>query len=152
MEIGVTLKEVPESVDRSKWPVVPSYTEVKLELERGLQLLEKYKKAVSETGVPGFFIRALASYADLINNAQALCKSDAAFKASIPKDHLKALDEGGRFLKKTIEGGKYAKVTSSVLYYTLFAHSHTLLCSSFLSTAKIPKMIVGWTPPQKRAS
>ncbi len=50
MEISFTLKEIPASVDRSKWPVIPNYTEVQEELEKGLQLLEKYKKAVTDEG------------------------------------------------------------------------------------------------------
>lgn len=50
MEISFTLKEIPASVDRSKWPVIPNYTEVQEELEKGIQLLEKYKKAVTDEG------------------------------------------------------------------------------------------------------
>lgn len=106
LEISDTLKEVDDDVDRSKWPVVPNYTEVLEVLMQGLALLDKYKTAISKDGVPGFYIRTLVGFLDLVNQTLALCKSDATFKNCIHKDNLRALEKVGRFAKSNIEGDK----------------------------------------------
>lgn len=88
--------------------MVPVFSDVQVEVDKGLQLLAKYKKAVADNGIPGFYVRALARYLDSLNALEALSKSNSDFRGSIPKDNFKAFDGALRFAKKTLGSGAIA--------------------------------------------
>jgi hypothetical protein len=122
LELQSELKQAPKGHDTSTWPIVPSFVEAKGlpffglwkmliifskdEVESGLLLLGKYKKAVDESGVPGFYIRALARFVDNVTAVSELAKKDKIFANVLPKDVAKQMVTVARYAQKSVVEGK----------------------------------------------
>ncbi len=106
LELQTELKAAPKGHDTAAWPLVPAFVEAKDEVEVGLQLLGKYKKAVDEDGVPGFYVRALARFSDAVTNVSELAKKDKVFAGALPKDVAKQMATVARYVQKTVTEGK----------------------------------------------
>lgn len=71
-------------------------------MESGLLLLNKYKKAVDDEGVPGFYVRALARFVDGVSAVSDLAKRDKVFASVLPKDVAKQMVTVARYAQKSV--------------------------------------------------
>ena len=110
MELSSDLKAPPADADISEWPTEPLIVEARKEVEAGLALLVKYKKGVSEEGIPGFWVRECARFHERIMGIYNYAKKNKAFAKVLPKDTNKNLNAVVRFVQTKLEEGSLGKL------------------------------------------
>lgn len=110
MDSSVDLKAPPADADISQWPTVPQMADARDQLVAGMHLLKKYQKAVEQDGIPGFFVRECAKFADQIMRISDFAKADKAFNSVIPKDIKKILENVVRWIDRTLKVSDVGKL------------------------------------------